>query len=265
MRDSTTSVLLRSLQDKIGQFKPVGLSEIKDTAMENRIDTKFLLTSRGLLSSLEFFRDSYRILNINSVRLHRYQTLYFDTKRFDLYLRHHSGARNSYKVRSRQYLDSYRSFLEVKKKINPSRSLKIRTETSGMVTKISPDDTGHFVEANSSIMSRYLAPILWNYFNRITLLHKTKPERLTLDMSLRYSGAGSRVLIPNLCVAELKQESIDRSSVAYRYMRSIGARPTGFSKYGIGVSMLYPTVKHNRIRPKLRMIEKITGGSGLVS
>ena len=238
------------------RFDPVGLRCMSATATANRVDTKFLLTPDQLLASLDSLRDSYRVLEIDAVRLHRYRTLYFDTGGFDLYLRHHNGGRNSYKVRSREYLDSGRSFLEIKKKVSSNRSVKTRTETPGFVTELT-QDSDRFVATHSPIESRSLEPMLWNSFDRITLLSKTAPERLTLDIRLTYNNAVDHAALPEIAVAELKQEEIDRTSIVFRHMSSLGVRPTGFSKYCIGVPMLYPNVRHNRIKPKLRMIRRL--------
>lgn len=36
--------------------------------------------------------------------------------------------------------------------------------------------------------------------------------------------------------------------------------PTGFSKYCIGVSLLYQNVKYNNFKPKLRLVHKLMRG-----
>ena len=245
-----------AIRSSLERFDPVGLRSVKTIAMADRVDTKFLLTPDQLLTSLDALRDSYRVLEIDSVRLHPYQTLYFDSEGFDLYLRHHNGGRNCYKVRSRQYLDSGRSFLEVKRKISSNRSVKTRTETRGFVTELTPD-ADRFIATHSQIEPQRLEPVLWNRFNRVTLLSKAGPERLTLDIRLTYHNAVNRAALPEIAVAELKQEEIDRSSIVFRHMSSLGVRRTGFSKYCIGVPLLYPNVRHNRIKPKLRLIHRL--------
>ena len=245
-----------AMRASLERFDPVGLSCMGTTATADRIDTKFLLTPDQLLASLDFLRDSYRVLEIDSVRLHRYRTLYFDTGAFDLYLRHHNGGRNSYKVRSRQYLDSGRSFLEIKQKVRSNRSVKTRTETSGLVTQLTPESHG-FIAAHSPVDSRWLEPKLWNGFDRVTLLSRTGPERLTLDIRLTYHNAVDHAALPEIAVVELKQEELDRTSIVFRHMSSLGVRRTGFSKYCIGVPLLYPNVRHNRIKPKLRLIHRL--------
>jgi hypothetical protein len=45
-------------------------------------------------------------------------------------------------------------------------------------------------------------------------------------------------------------------------MKARGTRFTSFSKYCIGVSMLYPEIKHNRFKPKLRMISQLIQKEG---
>ena len=256
---SDSEAFSNAIRTQLGHFDPVELRRLETTAMADRIDTKFLLTPDQLLSCLELLRDSHRVLEIKSVRLHRYRTLYFDTSGFDFYLRHHNGGRNSYKVRSRQYLDSGLSFLEIKKKISSNRSVKTRTETPAFVTRMTLD-TDRFIEANSPVEARRLEPTLCNSFDRITLLSKTGPERLTLDVHLVYRNEAGRVTLPGMAIAELKQEDMDRASIVFRHMSSLRVRPTGFSKYCIGVPMLNPHVRHNRIRPKLRMIRKLSQG-----
>ncbi len=38
-------------------------------------------------------------------------------------------------------------------------------------------------------------------------------------------------------------------------------RSTGFSKYCMGVSLLYPDVKHNNFKAKQRLVARLTQGS----
>ena len=264
LKNDSNSNFLTSLNDMLLSFAPLDLSSLLSVATKNRVDTKFVFTSQQFFLALEFLRTSYKILEIDHLRLHRYQTLYFDTDRFDLYLSHHNGVRNRHKVRSRQYVDTDRAFFEVKKKVAPGRSVETRTETSRMITELTQDNKV-FVEKNSSLVSHgRLSPKLWNQFSRITLLSHAGPERLTIDLHLSYNNGSKKLGIPNLVIAELKQGNINRQSPFFRYMRSQRIRPVGFSKYCVGVAMLYPNVKHNEINPKLRMVQKMTRRTQLV-
>ncbi len=246
-------------RDLLAGYTPVPLSLTATYPSANRCDTKFLLSHGRLLTALEFLRDHYSVLEIDGIRVHRYRTLYFDTDAFDLYLSHHGGVRNRYKVRSRLYVDSNRSFFEVKRKLSENRSIKARTETSAMMTELTAEASG-FVESHAPAGVAGLEPALWNSFDRITLVSKASAERVTLDLGVRFHNANDSFELPGLAVAELKQDGVDRASVFYRHMRSIGSRSTGFSKYCVGASMLYPQLKRNRIRLKLREIQKLALG-----
>jgi hypothetical protein len=74
--------------------------------LQNRIDTKFMFRENILPSVLEKMNDYYYVLDIKGLRYNHYETLYFDTKDFDLYLRHHNGRVNRYKFRARKYVES---------------------------------------------------------------------------------------------------------------------------------------------------------------
>ncbi|MEZ4517391.1 MAG: VTC domain-containing protein [Chloroflexota bacterium] len=69
-----------------------------------------------LLSVLPDLSETYRLLVIEGDGRGHYQTLYFDTSDFAFFRRHQSGGRNRFKVRSRSYVDTNLSFLEVKKR-----------------------------------------------------------------------------------------------------------------------------------------------------
>lgn len=43
-------------------------------------------------------------------------------------------------------------------------------------------------------------------------------------------------------------------------MRDARIRKTGFSKYCIGVSLLYPTIKHNNFKAHQRLLQKLVHG-----
>ena len=83
----------------LARFEPVSLRDLDDVALQDRVDTKMLLTVNQLCSALHQLTDHYQVLKIDGRRMHRYQTLYFDTPDLDFYHQHHNGKRNRYKVR----------------------------------------------------------------------------------------------------------------------------------------------------------------------
>lgn len=240
-------------------FEPIGLETMDQVALLARNDTKYVMRAGQLRSVLNGLAEHYRVLVVQGNRLARYRTLYFDTGDFELYRNHHSGKRVRYKVRSREYVDTSQTFLEVKWKAKRERTVKDRVLTPRFVTRWVPDTAG-LMELKLLGKALSLEPQVSNEFYRITLVNKELKERVTLDLGLRFQGGGRTVALPGIAVVEVKQEGVTRDSAFVRQMRTAGIRPNGFSKYCIGVSMLYQDVKHNRFKPKLRMVGKLMGG-----
>lgn len=247
-------------QALLARFEPISLAQMNNVALLNRTDTKFVLGAPQLYRALAALSQQYRVLDIAGVRLNHYQTLYFDTAGFALYLRHHAGGRNRYKVRSREYIDSRLSFLEIKHKVDDNRTIKNRIQTPELVTRITPE-TDDFMEAYFPLDPETLEPKLWNDFYRITLVSKQHQERLTLDLNLHFGDDNQSVSLPGVVIAEVKQAGVNRHSNFMRQMRALNVRPVGFSKYCVGVSLLYPTIKHNRFKPKLQLLHKLMKGT----
>ena len=67
------------------RFAPISLAQMDGVALQDRIDTKYVLHVDHLYLALASLTEHYQILEIDAVRLHRYQTLYFDTADFALY------------------------------------------------------------------------------------------------------------------------------------------------------------------------------------
>lgn len=237
-------------------FVPIHLSEMAGVALLDRMDTKYVMSERQLYQALTAMQGEYRVLDINGTRLNSYRTLYFDTADFTLYARHHAGGRNRYKVRSREYVDSRLSFLEVKFKANESRTVKSRMQTSAFLTQFSPE-TLPFMDAHFPFAAEYLEPKLWNEYFRVTLVNRTTPERLTLDLNLRFYNDERTVSLPGVAIAEVKQAGHNARSPFFQQMRAMNLRPMGFSKYCMGVTMLYDEAKANHFKPQLRQIERL--------
>lgn len=245
------------------QFAPISLAQMDDVALLNRTDTKFVLTDNQLWVVLAGLTANYQVLDVAGVRRAHYQTLYFDTTDFAMYLRHHAGGRERYKVRSRQYVESNLSFLEIKRKTNKNRTVKSRLQTSEIVTSFNPETT-YFLHDHLPFATQALEPKLWNDFTRITLVSKLYQERLTLDLNLQFSHERHTVTLPSLAIAELKQNGFNPDSPFIRHMRALNIHPTGFSKYCLGVAMLYPHIKHNSFKPKLRLVQQLLRGNRYV-
>jgi hypothetical protein len=250
---------LLGLAELLGDYAPINLLAMDKVALLNRVDTKFVLTIGQLLSALEALQEHYYVLDIHNRRLHAYQTLYYDTANFALYLAHHNGHRVRYKVRSRMYLDSQRTFVEVKQKYGANRTKKLRLETDEFVQQLAGAPS-EFVGAHISLDPQELEPKLLNTFSRVTLVSKHVQERLTIDVGLGFSGNDRVQSLSGLAIIEVKQSGFQRGSDIIRQMRAMHVQPASFSKYCIGVTSLYPHIKHNRFKPTMRLVDRIIGG-----
>lgn len=239
---------------------PATLDEMAAVALLDRRETKFVLRERDLARALQRLVDDYRVLEIDGRRAHSYLSLYFDTSDFRLYHRHHAGGKNRYKVRSREYMDTRLAFLEVKHKIDRSHTIKNRVQTPRLLTRLCPDGE-QFVRAHFPLAAEALEPKLWNAYRRITLISKRHPERLTIDFHSHFFTGHTGQTLPGIVIAEVKYDSAHRHSEFIRVMREMGIRPMGFSKYCIGVTLLFPgQVKSNNFKPTLRAVRQLMRG-----
>lgn len=244
------------IEPVIAQFAPISLAEMDSVALLDRMETKYLLGVSQLSAVLARLTRSYRVLEINGVRLNRYQTVYFDTPDFTLYQQHHNGFGTRYKVRARQYVDSALAFFEVKHKTNRERTLKSRLPIPEIVTDI-PTQLDDFVSACTPYHAAMLEPKLWNDYMRLTLVSIQHQERLTLDLNVGFHWGAAAHALPGLAIAEVKQDHCSQNSAFIHEMKRLGVQPAGFSKYTAGVYSLYDGVKLNNFKPQIRHVSKI--------
>lgn len=254
-------------------YAPISLSKMKNVALQNRTDTKYVLPVTTLQQMMPQLADDYAMLVVNGQRLSDYRTLYFDTAAFNLYHRHHAGVLDRYKVRAREYVESDLAFLEVKHKINKGRTIKNRIKTPGLVAEIGEEtsalsrsiglnstDVAVFLQDTYPHNAADLEPKLWVEYSRITLASLRHKERVTIDINLHYTWEGQSIGLPHIAIVEVKQEGIPRHSDIVQQLRQHRIRKTGFSKYCVGISLVYPQLKHNNFKSKLRLVEKLAQG-----
>ncbi|MBK5285869.1 MAG: VTC domain-containing protein, partial [Bacteroidia bacterium] len=201
----------------------------------------------------------YRVLDVDGVRLSRYELLYFDTEKFDLFHKHHRGKSNRHKIRFRKYVESNLNYFEIKYKNNRGRTIKKRVEQNVIVQTIS-NDAEEFLHNHTEIRSSELLPQFWSDFSRITLANRTLPERVTLDMNLQFRKDEKKYFINDLVIAEVKQEKFITSTFL-KLMKKHHVREGSVSKYCLGVIKMNNDIKHNNFKPKLRNINKVIYGA----
>ena len=237
-------------------FEAITLAEMEEVALMNRIDTKYAINETTFLEILPLIKDSYRILTVGGLKYSGYESLYFDSPDMSFFNDHHKGKNNRLKIRIRKYINNNLSFLEVKRK-QKGRTKKSRLKTDHYDSKFNEKEYD-FLKA-SFPEAKKLKSALSNSFNRITLVHKYKAERLTFDLNIEFKDSSKTKSLTNLVICELKQGTADRSSTFYTLMKKRLIRPLRTSKYCMGMTEFYSAVelKQNRFKKKTLSINKI--------
>lgn len=218
------------------ELPSVSLAELDTTwTTVRRHDTKFIV-DRHVLE--EFFRQTttrFAALEVAQARSFTYRTSYFDTPELLLYRDHAQRRRRRIKVRTRHYVESDRTRLEVKAKLGNGQTQKMLFEDRQSIgtdeIKLINDSIR---ELNQSHRYREIAaclqPTAVTTFQRSTIINRDSVERITVDSALVLETGNNTVeMIPHLVLVEIK--SPHRMSESVRHLRKSGVHPTSFSKY----------------------------------
>jgi hypothetical protein len=237
------------------RFDPITLAEMDGVKLQDRVDTKYVIGADRLPALLEQMLPHYRLLEVDGKRGTAYRSLYFDTPDLKHYRDHHNKRTFRSKVRFREYIGSGLAFLEVKRKTGRGRTDKARMRVEAIPEQLTGEQLLFAQEAAHDASP--LVPALWNHFTRYTFVAKDRPERLTMDVDLRFSMPDGSGDLGGIVVAELKQERADRSSPFVKLVRAMGERPSGMSKYCIGMLTLRRPVKHNAFKEVLLRLNRL--------
>ena len=253
----------------ISTYDPISLAEMSGIKLMNRTDRKFVTTVDRLLLLLLKARDEYRAQEVDGRRIAGYYTAYFDTPDYNMYTVHQNGHAGRQKLRIRSYVDSGLNFLEVKTKNNHGRTKKKRIDMAGF-DPLHPDHGIRFqgqdeqykvydeflrkhLRYDPAIMSEKLE----NHFDRITLVNKSKTERLTIDTGLCFHNlvTGRDADLTGLAIIELKRDGLQPSPIL-EMLRELRIKPCGFSKYCMGSAFTNPSLKRNNFKERMRLVER---------
>lgn len=223
----------------------------------NRIDTKFVCSVEKVAALLLIMSENYMIQEIDGKCNMPYFTCYYDTADVDMYYQHQRGKKTRQKVRTRLYEGSMDlPFLEIKRKNNKGRTKKKRIlMEEGEDFQLYSD----FLEKHNDYPISLLEPQIENHFNRITLVNNSQTERITIDTDLTFRNVQNRVEVDlsSLGIIEWKKDGRANNSYLEKLLRELQIHESGFSKYCIGMAITNPMLKQNRLKPKLRLIDRI--------
>jgi hypothetical protein len=240
-------------------MQPISLDDMSSIKLMNRIDTKFVASTRQLAAMLRLVQDKYYVQQIGTDRISPYRTTYFDTDDYAQYMQHHNGHASRTKVRVRTYLSSGDlTFLEVKRKNNHARTKKKRIQVKSLETATQTEGAEELVLERTGLQLNTMHPIVQNHFDRITLVNYAKTERLTIDFNVRFHNYETDIDrdTGNIVIIELKRDGNIYSPIL-SILRDLHIHPTGFSKCCIGMAMTDPHLKQNNFKIKLRLLQKI--------
>ena len=267
------------------------LDRIAAVRLMNRVDTKYLVDERRCMELLERAADQYYVQIIGDCRACRYSTLYYDTPQWDMYHRHHNRCLTRQKIRTRTYVETGVTYLEVKNKSNKGRTHKRRITLDRTLFAAAAEDraAADFLRREARYAPETLSPSLATRFVRVTLVNHAMTERLTIDFDLHFdnvraagsahSGSnGGEYIIPDpaaatpghtaslgsLVVIELKQDALAPSPMK-QLLAQLRIKPFKLSKYCIGEALTNPLVKHNRFKAKIRAIGKMASRDGNIN
>ena len=246
---------MNSLPAIIAKFSPISLNEMDDVKLMNRIDTKFAFNANKMPELLVQLMPFYRILEIDGKLIHDYKSLYYDTDDRKFYLDHHNSRVNRNKIRFREYVGSKLTFLEVKLKNNKGRTIKKRMKVDAIPKELSKEHREYIKKIISKPLQ--VDAKQWINFSRLTLVHKTQKERLTIDIDLSFENKKESGNLKDIVIAEVKQERMSRSSDFIRIAKEMSILPMRLSKYCISTMQLWKNIKQNRFKKKQLFINKL--------
>ncbi len=244
-------------------FQAISLEQMEKVRFLNRIDRKFCLPKEILSDLLLQIRHHYYVLEIFGFERQLYHTIYYDTPENSMYLAHHNGKLNRYKIRKRSYVLSDSTFLEIKFKNNKGRTIKKRMATLNRNATLNPLEQ-HFIVQHTPFDPLLIRPVLENQFKRITLVNRSFNERCTIDTDLTFFRPEREKKISDLVIIEIKADGRLNTSPLYQALKEHHIQETGFSKYCIGRALLERTLKQNNFKIKLRNIERFNTGQPLM-
>lgn len=223
-------------------FNTISLSYLEDRALLlNRKEIKFLVPIALLESVLNDCKNDYDLLKINELTEFKYSTNYYDTSDLKFYFDHHNGKCNRFKIREREYTQTGQKYIEVKTKTNKNQTIKIRNIIDNW------SESKDFIEAHTKIIGSNLHQSLCSEYTRITLLHKQRKEKVTLDFNLSFFEKQQSIQYNNLVIAEVKADNI--STIHFNtIMKKHKIRSSSLSKYCLGLISLNPTLKKNNFK-----------------
>jgi len=252
--------MISELNSLMSGFKITRLEDLKQLAVNERIDIKYFFSMKLLPRLISELIDKYCILKVEDTCIQVYKTVYYDTSALKLYLDHHNGKLNRYKIRKRHYITNDIAFSEIKFKSNKGTTFKSRINSDKNLEKLTEFDKRFFAENTNLVVDNYF-PQATVYFNRVTLIGNPEKERITMDFNLKLERFGKEANLGNIVIAEVKKHRTEPDSPMEIKLNELGIKSSSFSKYCIAVAMIDEQIKKNNFKIKIKEFKKINNES----
>ena len=250
------------IKELLHNFPAMNLDQLHQRGyLRDRLDHKYVFPDDLLETVLMHCQKDYDILEINGHRTFNYITIYFDTADKSSFTDHHRGKGGRYKLRYRHYVESNVQYLETKWKTNKGRTHKERTSVPERPDLFKLETYADLLKQHFGLEAASYTPTLEVHYERITLLHRTQPEKLTIDQHLSFRHGPDAASFEQIAIAEVKTPR-NSTPLFHQIMRSLGIREGGMSKYCLGVIALYPDLKYNLFKQEYLRIQKINQPDG---
>ena len=247
----------------MNHLEPINLDELMQVAaLQTRVDRKYILRvdeARTVLAGLDA---STRVLEIDGQRASTYESVYFDTPELLSYRMAATGRRRRFKLRTRSYVDTAESYLEMKTR--GSRGTTVKDRMPYLIDDrdaLTTDGRQYADAALGGIGIQHpedlsLVPTLVTRYRRATLLLNQhgvpgSQSRTTIDTDLSWeTDDGSILRLPRSVIIETKSGS--RTSEVDRLLWSHGQRPATISKFATGLAAMRHDLPSNKWARVLR-------------
>lgn len=244
------------LSKRLRELPTIDLEELNlKAALQQRIDRKYLVPTEKFTNIFEQFDAQMQVLDTNGRHIFPYDSVYFDTPDLASYHLAAYGRRRRYKIRTRSYLDSGVSFLEVKTEGSRNITVKERIPYNLADRSTITDEGAAYIAetlgGTGQPLPENLAPVLETVYGRITLYLPDSNSRATIDVDVAWSLPGAHPLVmTDKLVVETKSGSA--AGQLDKYLWKNGIRPSRISKFATGLAILKPELPANRWHRTLR-------------
>ena len=274
-----TRLMNATLNSLLADLDVIGLDELNErAAMLTRVDRKYIVDAETAAKVLSTLDADASVMEIDGQRDFAYDSVYFDTPQMQSY---HSAAYSrddTFKIRTRSYLDSELTFLEVKTDGEQDMTVKKRIPyTFENRDTLTAEGHEYITAALGDILAgpvHKLEAVLTTGYRRTTVFLPQSEKnpvasRMTVDNALTWTPMSENILmagvnyrnfhgnlvgttygLPNAVIIETK--SGVEPSVADQHLWDAGITPAKISKFATGMAALNPQLASNKWEETLK-------------